>query len=199
MALPLLTTKLFIPQISEKHILRDALTKKLVMGVHNNDQLTLVCAPAGYGKTTLVLEFLHSANCASAWLSLDEGDNDPGRFLAYLIAALKNLGVSIGNDIDSLVSDSGFHTTETVLTMLINCMNPCSDKKILVLDDYHLIRSQKINDMLRFILEYQPPHLHMVIISREDPQIPLARLRMKGRLTEIRMGDLLFTEEETKI
>jgi LuxR family maltose regulon positive regulatory protein len=170
--------------------------QKLIIGYSAGNQLTLVCAPAGYGKTTAVLEFLHAAGADSAWISLDEGDNDAQRFLAYLVAALRKAQVPIGNDIDSLLTDIGMKTTETVLTMLVNDIAICSGKKVIVLDDYHVIHSSKVNDMLKFLLGHQPPNLHLIIISREDPQLPLSRLRMKDKLTELRADDLLFSCDE---
>lgn len=194
--MPLLLTKLFIPKMTDKHVRREMLLSKLIEGYHAGNQLTLVCAPAGYGKSTAVLEFLNSVNADSAWISLDEGDNDAQRFLAYMVAALRKANVTIGNDIDSLITDIALKTTETILTMLVNDIADCRCGKVLVMDDYHAIRVQKINDILKFLLDHQPLNLHIVIISREDPQLPLARLRMKGKLTELRMEDLLFSKEE---
>lgn len=194
--MPLLLTKLFIPMMTYQHIKRDKLLNKLIAGYNAGNQLTLVCAPAGYGKSTTVLEFLKSVDANCAWISLDEGDNDAQRFLAYMVAALRKAEVTIDNDIDSLISDISLKTTETILTMLVNRIAVSEGRKVLVLDDYHIIRAQKINDILKFFLDHQPPNLHLIIISREDPQLPLARLRMKGRLTELRMDSLLFSWEE---
>lgn len=196
MVQPLLFTKLFIPQISDNHILRKAQLKKLRAGLERNNQLSLVCAPAGYGKITLVLEFLQAVDENTAWVSLDDGDNDPQRFLLYLTAALKNSGMEIGKDVETLITDIGFSKSDTVLTMLINSIANLKDKVILVLDDYHLIRSPKINEIIKFLLDHQPINLHLVILSREDPKLPLASLRMRDKLTEIRLGELLFSYEE---
>lgn len=197
MALPILTTKLFIPQINDRYIMREALVRKLAEGFFGNSRIALVCAPAGFGKTTLVLEFLQSVQEASAWFSIDEGDNDHNRYLAYLAAAFKKAGLAMGSDLDATLTDMGLNTTETVLTMIINNISESLGRIILILDDYHLVRSQKIHDMMKFLLEHQPPNLFLIILSREDPPLPLARLRMEGQLTEIRMGDLVFTRQET--
>ena len=114
--MPILSTKLFIPQITQKHIKREDLLRKLVRSYNLNSQLTLICAPAGYGKTTTVLELLSAVNSSSAWISLDEGDNDVSRFFSYIIAALKKAGIAIGDEIQYLASDVTFNSVNTILT-----------------------------------------------------------------------------------
>ena len=164
-------------------------------------KLTLISAPAGFGKTTLVSDWL--AGCArlepevrAAWLSLDEGDNDPARFLAYMIAALRTIKASIGKGIPSALQSPQPPPTEVVLTQLINETTAIPGSIILVLDDYHLLEAQAIHDALTFLLEHLPPQMHMVIASREDPPLPLARLRARDQLIELRATDLRFTSSE---
>ncbi len=193
---PLLATKLFTPRISESYISRKTNSDRLIAGYQNGCHLTLICAPAGYGKTSLALEFLQGVEDPNAWISLDDGDNDPKSFLAYFAAALKHASIPVGDDLDALIADSVIGSPETILTLLINTTSICTDRHILVLDDYHVIRNQKIHDLMKFLLEHQPSGLHVVIISREDPPLPLARLRMKGTLSELRMDHLLFTADE---
>ncbi len=135
---------------------------------------------------------------AMAWLSLDEGDNDPARFLTYLIAALPDEGTetSIGKGALSMLQSPQPPPAEAVLTSLINEIAAIPDRIILVLDDYHLIEAQPIHDALTFLLEHLPPQMHLVIATREDPHLPLARLRARGQLTELRAADLRFTSSE---
>jgi LuxR family maltose regulon positive regulatory protein len=194
--LSLLLTKLFIPRLSNKVVKRETVIKKILTGYEDKHQLTLVCAPAGYGKTTVILEFLHSIDANTAWLSIDLGDNDPHRFLMYLVAALKKAGVAIGYDIDALIADAGLKATETTLTLIINSIAVGNHSVILVLDDYHIIQSDEVNKMIKFLLDHQPPNFHLIITTREDPQLPLARLRLKNMVTEVRMADLEFTSQE---
>lgn len=197
MAISLISTKLFIPQITNKHIRRDVLIQKLLSYQHVNGLLTLVCAPAGYGKTTLILEFLEAVDKTCGWISLDEGDNDASVFLAYFIESIKKAGITIGNDIEYLAIDASFNSFHLILTEIVNCITAFMKDIILVLDDYHLIKSQKIDEIIKFLLENQPANLHMIIITRQDPQFPLSRLRVKGRLVEIRMGELCFSNNES--
>ena len=191
----ILATKLFMPQVTDNHVKRHELLKKKSQSM--NHQLTLVCAPAGYGKTTFVLEMVANANCACAWISLDEGDNDLSRFFAYLIAALRKASLAVGSEAEYLMSDTSFNSVNVILTTIINRITAAGEKLILVLDDYHYIRSSQVNDAVKYLSENQPPNLHIVIITREDPQFPLARLRVQQRLTEVRMGDLSFSHDES--
>lgn len=193
----ILSTKLFIPEIRDSYVIRRSLVDKLVCGININNKLTLVSAPAGYGKTTLVLELLNSINLASTWISLDDSDNDLTQFLSYLIAALKKAGVAIGSNTEKVASDFNLSSTNAPITMIINDISSSSEKIILVLDDFHFIYSTQVNEVVKFLLEHQPPNFHLIIITREDPHLPLARLRVQGKITEIRMEDLCFTRDET--
>ena len=195
----LLQTKLYIPPIRPELVSRPRLIERLNAGLDR--KLTLVSAPAGFGKTTLVSEWL--AGCErlepkvrAAWLSLDEGDNDPARFLAYMIAALRTIEANIGKGALSALQSPQPPPAEAVLISLINEIAALPDSIILVFDDYHTIESSPVDNALAFLLERLPPQMHLVIASREDPNLPLARLRVRGQLTELRIADLRFSPSE---
>jgi LuxR family maltose regulon positive regulatory protein len=134
-------------------------------------RLTLVCAPAGFGKTTLVADWLNSVEQPFAWLALDEGDNDPTRFLTYLVAALQTVDLSIGRAAQATLQAPQQALPEMLLTGLINDVAASSTSFTLVLDDYHLVQTLPIHEFLAFLLEHQPPDMHLVIVSREDPPV----------------------------
>ena len=194
MSTPVLATKLSIPVPRPKIVPRPHLTDQLNVGLHR--KLTLVSAPAGFGKTTLVAEWIASCERPVAWLSLDEADNDPIRFLTYLIAALQTIVSNIGADVLRILQSAQPQSSEAALTILINEIAAISDDFILVLDDYHLIEEKTIGNALTFLLEHMPPQMHLVIITREDPNLPLARLRVRDQLTGLRATDLRFTDSE---
>jgi len=191
---PLLQTKLYAPPPRPELVSRPRLIERLNAGFHC--KMILISAPAGFGKTTLVSEWVHDSGRPVAWLSLDEGDNDPTRFLAYLIAALQTIGAKIGKGELSALQSSQPPPTEAILTALLNEIAAIPDRMVLVLDDYHLIEAQAIHDALAFLIERLPPPMHVVIATREDPHLPLARLRARGQLTEVRVADLRFTPSE---
>ncbi len=192
MSTPLLATKLYVPTVRPDLVARRRLIERLDEGLQR--RLTLVSAPAGFGKTTLVSAW--AAGCARplAWLSLDEGDNDPARFAAYLAGAVRTVGVEIEGDVPADVSTPA--AAEPFLTALINRAAAAPDPLILVLDDYHLITAQPVHDALAFLLDHLPDSLHLVIATRADPPLPLARLRGLGQLTELRLSDLRFSPQE---
>ena len=199
MSEPLLLTKLYIPPPRPKIVLRPRLIERLSEGMPC--KLTLISAPAGFGKTTLVSEWVTGCERPVAWLSLEEGDNDPNRFLTYLVAAFqtlnqKNGGETIGAGSLALLQSSQPPAPELILTTLVNELSSISDSFILVLDDYHVIDSQPVNKALTFLVEYQPRSMHLVIATREDPPLPLARMRARGQLAELRAADLRFTPGE---
>jgi LuxR family maltose regulon positive regulatory protein len=158
--------------------------------------VTLISAPAGFGKTTLVSEWAIGAEQPVAWLSLDEGDNDPARFLAYLVTALQTIAANIGEGILTVLQAPQPPPAESTLTTLLNEITSLPRHFILMLDDYHVIDSKSVDQALTFLLEHQPPQMHIVIATREDPDLPLARLRAQGQLTELRASDLRFTLSE---
>jgi len=216
MSTPILATKLYIPPPRPNVVLRPRLIERLNEGLHR--KLTLIAAPAGFGKTTLVSAWvaartadrgLRTATVTSAlspqssarstrvaWLSLDEGDSDPTRFLAYLVAALQIIAPTIGAGVVAVLQSSQPPPTEAMLTALLNDITAIPDPFVLVLDDYHVIDAQPVDLALAFLLEHLPPQMHLVITTREDPQLPLARLRVRDQLTELRATDLRFTPAE---
>jgi LuxR family transcriptional regulator, maltose regulon positive regulatory protein len=159
-------------------------------------ELTLIAAPAGFGKTTLLSEWAAVSERPVAWLSLDEGDSEPTRFLAYVVAALQTIDASIGRGVLGLLQTPQLPPTESILTALLNEVTTTSDSVTLVLDDYHVIDSRPIDATLAFLLNHLPSQMHLVVSTREDPRLPLARLRAQGQLTELRSGELRFTSTE---
>jgi LuxR family maltose regulon positive regulatory protein len=196
MSAPILATKLYIPPPRPKVVLRPRLIERLNEGLSAGRKLTLISAPAGFGKTTLVSEWIAVCERPVAWLSLDEGDNAPTGFLAYLVAALQTIAANIGAGVLAALQSPQPPSTESILTALLNEITTIPDHFILVLDDYHVIDSKPVDEALSFLLEHLPPRMHLVVTTREDPHLPLARLRARGQLTELRAADLRFTPSE---
>lgn len=220
MPTPFLTTKLYIPPAYPHLVSRPRLTERLNQGL--TGRLTLISAPAGYGKTTLVSDWLEQQKDEGgrqkheteefhlsslilrpftvSWLSLDEGDNDLTRFLTYLVAALQRINPNIGQISQQLLQAGGPHsaTAETILVSLINDVVAASAEGywVLVLDDYHLLEAAPVHAALSFLLDHLPSQLHLVIASRTVPPLSLSRLRVRGQLTEIHAADLRFTTSE---
>ena len=192
--MPLLTTKLHAPPIRPRLVSRLRLIER-VSGAMDR-KLTLVCAPAGFGKTTLLSECAAICGRPVAWLSLDESDNDPARFLAYVIAALQGVKAGIGQGVLSALDASQPPPVELLLVGLINELAAVTAPFVLVLDDYHLVESKPIHEVLAFLLDHQPPQMHLVISTRTDPPLPVARLRARGQMLELRQGDLCFSAAE---
>src|SRR5512136_1812112 len=171
MGTPLLTTKLRTPPVRPELVPRPRLIERLNAGLELDNgfarKLTLVCAPAGYGKTTLVSAWLTSQHRAYSWLSLDEGDNDPARFLTYLLAALRSVDAKIGQAAEAMMHRPQSPSSETLLTVLLNEVAARPDPFFLILDDYHCIQTLGIHQQLAFLLERQPPQIHLVITTRE--------------------------------
>jgi len=172
------------------------LNERLNAGLLASRKLTLISASAGFGKTTLVSEWVAGCGQLVAWLSLDEGDNDPALFLTYLVAALQTIAPKIGVGVLSALQSPQPPPSEVILTTLLNEITTLPDHSILVLDDYHVIDSKPVDDGLTFLIEHLPPQIHLVIATREDPPMPLARLRARCQLTELRAADLRFTPTE---
>ncbi|MBV7337478.1 LuxR C-terminal-related transcriptional regulator [Chloroflexi bacterium TSY] len=194
---PILQTKLYAPPPRPDLIQRPRLIEKLNNGIHR--KLTLISAPAGFGKTTLVSDWLRQIDMPVAWLSLDEDDNDPIRFLSYLIAALQQIEPEIGRDMPSLLEAAQPLPLQSLITKLINDVVATSTRKIMVvLDDYHLIDAQSIHHALTSLLNYLPPQMHFIVTTRADPPWPLSRLRAQGQLTELKATDLRFTLAEAE-
>lgn len=193
----ILQTKLAPPPARADRVLRSRLTQQFSASLEY--PLTLVCAPAGYGKTTLLGEWLSTEageNVPIAWLSLDEDDNDPTRFLTYMVAALASISALDGDNLLSLLRSPQPPPPKVFLTALLSRLESFPDRFILTLDDYHLISAAPVHEAMTFLLDHLPTQMHLVITSREDPPFPLARLRARGQLAEIRADDLRFTPEE---
>jgi len=214
----LLQTKLYVPPIRPGLVSRPRLLDLLNEGLPRPSnslarqgaslsegrfarRLTLISAPAGFGKTTLISEWVQAMGgatppMAAAWLSLDEGDSDSTRFLTYLVAALQTIAANIGEGVLGMLQSSQPPPTESILTVLLNEITSLPDNFALILDDYHVIDAKPVDNALTFLLEHLPPQMHLVIATREDPNLPLARLRARGQMTELRITDLRFTPSE---
>lgn len=193
MPTPILATKLYVPPPRQRAVARPRLFQRLDEG--SLRKLTLISAPAGFGKTTLVSEWIAASAPSVAWLSLDTGDSNAARFLTYLSAALGQIAPDASEGVLDAFVSSNTHDEE-FLTALINEIASFTDDFVLVLDDYHTIDSVDVHRSLSFMLENLPPQMHVIITTREDPPIPLARLRARGQLTELRAADLRFTPDE---
>jgi len=196
MSLQILTTKLYIPVQRNHMISRPHLMDLLDASI--NKKLTLISASAGAGKTTLVAEWISTSKIPITWLSLDKEDNDAIRFLSHVIAAMQRIEEGIGRDLLTQLQAFPMSSIESILTSLINKMTSIPHDFILVLDDYHFISSEQVNNALTFLLEKAPPQMHLLMTSRENPNLPLARLRVQGELNEIRDKDLHFTLSEAE-
>jgi LuxR family maltose regulon positive regulatory protein len=193
---PILATKLYVPPSRPRVVLRPRLVERLNDGLAAGHRLTLVSAPAGFGKTTLVGEWVAGCGRPAAWFSLDEGDSDPSRFLTYLIAALQTVAPGVGEGVLTVLQSPQPPPPESILTALLNDVATIPNDVVLVLDDYHVLDAKPVDDALAFLVEHLPPRMHLVIATREDPALPLARLRARGQLTELRGADLRFTPSE---
>lgn len=193
----ILLTKLFVPSPRVDLVPRQRLIERLNNSLITDCKLTLISAPAGFGKSTLVCDWLESINIPIAWLTLDERDKDPARFLTYLVAALQNVKPGIGLNLQTILQSPQPLQIENILTLLINEISIIEDNFLIVLDDYHAIDSPQVDQSLDFIIEHQPTKMHLVITTREDPDLPLARLRARGQCIELRATDLRFTNSET--
>ena len=196
-AIPLLETKLYVPRSHADLVSRPQLTERVRQGTRR--KLTLVLAPAGFGKTTLLAAWLAEATGgqrSAGWVSLDASENEPALFWAYVIGALQKVHPAVGTRAMSLLRSPQRPPTESVLTALINEIDAIDSDFILVLDDYHLIESPLVHGALAFLLDHLPRRMHLVLASRAEPPLPLSRLRARGELTELRAADLRFTLDE---
>ena len=196
MPAPILATKLYVLQPRPGIVSRPRLIDQLNAGLAKGAKLTLISAPAGFGKTTMTNEWITQRERPVAWLSLDEGDNDPTRFLTYFISALQTIAPKVGEEVLLVLQSPQPPPVETILINLLNEIISIPHNFIFVLDDYHLTDSKAVDNALTFLIEHQPPQMHLVITTREDPNLPLARLRVRDQLTELRAADLRFTSSE---
>ena len=193
---PLLATRLHMPRPRTDLVSRPHLVERLQQGM--TCTLTLISAPAGFGKTTLLAQWLSQSAIPAAWLSLEAEDNDPTRFLSYLIAALQTLDAQVGTTALAMLRAPKPPVLEAVLAVLISDVSSRDTREFtLVLDDYHVITAEPIQRGMTFLLEHLPPQMHLVLATRADPPLPLARLRAQGQLSEVRTADLRFGALET--
>ncbi|MGD9147374.1 MAG: hypothetical protein PVI80_17530, partial [Anaerolineae bacterium] len=203
---PLLTTKLYIPPVRPRLVSRPRLVERMRAGMPGHDaglsegryarKLTLISAPAGFGKTTLLSACAAHCGLPVAWLGLDGADNDPARFLAYLVAALRSIEPGIGQGILGALQRPQAPPVAPLLVGLINDLAAIPAPFVLVLDDYHTIEAGAVHDAVAFLLDHQPPKMHLLIATRTDPPLPISRLRGLGQLTELRQNDLRFSLDE---
>lgn len=191
----LIQTKFGIPAPRPVLVPRRRLIERLNSGIQG--KLTLISAPAGFGKTTLAAEWLRETHRAVTWLSLDEADNDPARFLSYFLAALQVIDGQAGKEARSLLQAPQPPSQDSLMTTLLNELTTISIPFVLAMDDFHVIETHSTHKLINFIVEHQPGQMHMVLLTREDPHLPLSRLRARGQITEIRQEDLRFTALES--
>ena len=197
MTLPILATKLYSPPLREDRVSRPRLLEQLQAGISR--KLTLVSAPAGFGKTTVISDWLHRQSTPFIWYQLDETDSDPVRFITHLLAGIRQHLPKFGIGIEGFFQGQVLPPTESLFTELINAFSLAQQPLILVFDDYHRIENPYLDKGIEFLLEHQPSGLHLVMITREDPNLSLARLRGRGMLTEIRASHLRFTSDEIDV
>ncbi|MAU12924.1 MAG: helix-turn-helix transcriptional regulator [Anaerolineaceae bacterium] len=194
MSTQILATKLYIPVPRPGSVVRSRLIDRLNMGLHG--KLALISAPAGFGKTTLVTEWIASDERKTAWLSLDDSDSDPVRFMTHFIAALQTIKPLIGTELIEQLYSPQPPSINSLMTPLLNELAMIPHEFVLVLDDYHVLDNTEIDSALTFLIDNQPQQMYLVITTREDPRLPLARLRVRGQLSEFRAADLRFTSDE---
>ena len=196
MATSILATKLYPVRPRPQLVQRQHLIDQLNEGSRAGRKLTVLAAPAGFGKTTLLSEWVATQSRSAAWVSLDEHDNDPARFISYVVAALRTVNADLGSEAHSLLLAGQAPLSEPILTALLNDVARSPRDLLLVLDDYHHLQQRPLHDAVAFLIDHLPPQLQFVIASRSDPPLPLARLRARGELTELRAADLRFTSSE---
>ncbi len=197
MSVPLLTTKFHIPATREHVVPRLRLRQRLAEALTRELSLIVISAPAGFGKTTLLSEWIQQLSLPVAWLSLDPADNDVARFLAYLSAALQKIHQPAGQMMATALRAASLPETESLLTALVNEISSSAQTGVLVLDDYHVIDAPAVHAALAFLVDHLPAQLHLVVAGRTDPPLPLARLRARDQLIELRAADLAFTPIES--
>ncbi len=200
--MPVLATKLHVPAPRPDLVVRPRLQRRLDTAAAVPTRMLLVCAPAGFGKTTVISQWLATVSDASppwraAWVSLDSQDDDVRRFLAHVVAALRTTDRDVGQEAEAVLESGDQVSTEAVLTSLVNDLDVVAEPTVLALDDYHEITAPAVHEALAFLLEHLPAHVRVALATRSDPPLPLARLRSNGALVELRAADLRFTAEET--
>lgn len=199
MAASLLSTKLRVPHPRQNAVSRPRLVSKLLSSIEQPGKFVLLSGPAGFGKTTLLGEFVAQLKRPIAWVSLDGGDNDPIQFWTYLIHAIQSIRPNIGQAALAILQSPQSFAGEIIPTLLINDLSKSPDALVLILDDYHVIQDTSIHEAIAFVLDHLPENLYLVVSTRTDPPWPLTRLRVRNQLVEIRAADLRFTAEETSL
>ena len=194
MSSTVLITKLFAPPRAARAVLRRRLVEQLERGLAR--RLTLVCAPAGFGKSSLLAAWAGACKRPCVWLSLGPGEQDVQRFLAYLVAAVQTVDASIGANAQVLLQTTPPPTAKAVLTALLNDIAEDLEAILLVLDDYHLVACEAVDEALAYLVDHLPPQMHVALATRHEPGLPLARMRAQGQLTELRQEDLRFAADE---
>jgi LuxR family transcriptional regulator, maltose regulon positive regulatory protein len=200
MAYQVLATKLYAPPIQPDLVPRLDLVQRIENGYQAGRHMTLVSAPAGFGKTTIIREWLTAEKSRKSfgWVQLDEGDNDPVRFLVYLVSALQQVNAKTGQSVLVTLQTSQTPDLMDLIDILINEISNQAGSFLIVLDDYHLIKKAEVHGLMQSFLRLQPANLHWVILTREDPPLPLPRMRVQGQITEVRERDLRFTLSEAQ-
>ncbi len=192
----LLATKLYRPSLPPRRVLRPRLIQRLNDGMAAGCQLALISAPAGFGKSNCASEWAAHSDLPVAWLSLDPIDDDPERFFRYFVAALQAVDENMGRELDSVLDSGQLPPPETITSTLTNSILGTPNKFLFVLDDFHVIQDRTILKVVETLVAHLPPQLHLALVTREDPLLPLARLRASHRMTEIRSADLRFSKQE---
>ena len=198
MTVSILQTKLFIPPLHPHLVARPRLTNQIEQGIAFGSKLTLIAAPAGFGKSTAAAAWAANTALKAAWLSLDQNDNESIIFFAHLSASIQKAVPGFGQALLDLLAETPPRPVTQILSALLNEIAALKEPVGLVLDDYHLMVNPEIHQGITFLIEHQPPQFHLVIATRSDPQLPVARLRARRKLTEIRAGDLRFTKQEAE-
>lgn len=200
MNLPILETKLFVPPLVHNRINRTGLVTQLNEGLRPGCKIILVCAPAGYGKTSLLSEWISSANTDAgfAWLSLEPAENDPVRFFSYLAASLSTFLPGLPAFMDDLFASPTLPAPQDLAAVLINPLNAYQGSFVIVLDDTHLIHNTDVYTGLAYLVDHLPPHVHLTLATRSDPPLPIHRFRARGQLVELRLNELRFNREEIR-
>ncbi len=194
--MPVPGTKLRVPQSRRELVVRTRLTDRFPTEPGSMPRLVLVAAPAGFGKTTLLTQWLSHCGARVAWLSLDAGDADLRRFLTHLVAALQVSSPEVGAEAASLLEGDRAFRAEDVLAVLVDDLDALSGATVIALDDYHVVDAVAVHEAVTFLLDNLPPQVTLAMTTRADPPLPLSRLRARGELLEIRAADLRFTQAE---
>ncbi|NTU76014.1 MAG: hypothetical protein HGA86_07825, partial [Anaerolineaceae bacterium] len=196
MTLPVLATKFYLPPAGGKLVDRPRLIQQLASCSQEGGRLALVVAPAGFGKSTLAASCLQNQPYPFSWLSLDEGDNDPARFFTYLVAALQKVDPALGTNALERQRQPGPDSLQAAANILVNEIAEHEGLFLLALDDLHVITNPTIVNLINFLVDNQPQTMRSLLISREDPALPLSRLRVRRQVVEIRQADLRFSPKE---